>query len=153
MTDAQPTPQLIIPGERFSQTVRFTREEIADFARLTFDNNPLHHDQQVAQRARFGEIIASGQQTAAAMMGVVATHYSRDSDGVPRQMLCLNFNFSFKLPVFADQELQLQWRVGSVEFSERLGGMIGHLDGTASVKNSKPSVIGRGTVLVQNRTP
>ncbi len=142
---------LIAAGEQCSRRVRFGREEIAAFARLTGDTNPLHQDDAVAQRARFGEIVASGQQTAAAMMGLVSAHFSTPLAGCARQVIGLNFNFAFKHPVFADQELLLHWRVSSVEWSARLGGAIGHLDGTAGVRGSAPSVIGRGTVLVQRR--
>lgn len=143
--------RLIVAGEQFSRTVRYTREQIAEFARQSGDSNPVHVDQQSAQRARHGEIIATGQQTAAVMMGLVASHFSRDDDGVARDMLSLNYNFAFKQPVFADQDLLIQWRVTSVEWNGRLGGMIGHLDGSAGVKGARPSVVGRGTVLVQAR--
>jgi acyl dehydratase len=139
---------LICAGETFSCQLRYTREQIAAFARLTGDANPLHHDRQAAERASFGEIIASGQQTASQMMGLVATHFSRRDDGVPREMLCLNFNFSFKLPVFAEQDITLTWRVSEVERSTRRGGFIGHVDGQATVA-SRTCVIGRGTVLVK----
>ena len=103
--------------------------------------------------ARFGEIIASGQQTAAALMGMLATHFSRNDDGVPREMLCLNMNFAFKAPVFAGQDLQLRWRITKIEPSTRLGGLIGHLDGVASVVCGKPAVVARGTILVSTPAP
>ena len=147
-----PDATLIVLGERLERQARFTRDEIADFARLTGDSNPLHQDTLIAQRARYGEIIASGQQTAAVMLGLVSSHFSQPAGGAGRQVICLNFNFAFKRPVFADQDLLLQWRVTAVEWSQRLGGAIGHLDGTAGVKGSAPCVIGRGTVLVQRPT-
>jgi acyl dehydratase len=139
---------LIRVGEEFRSRVRYTREQIMQFARLTGDTNPLHHDRQAAERASFGELIASGQQTASQMMGLVASHFSRRDDDVPREMLCLNFNFAFKLPVFAEQDVHIEWRVAEVERSTRRGGFIGHVDGTASV-GGKPCVVGRGTVLVR----
>ena len=139
---------LIEVGERLSRTVRFSRDEIATFARMTFDENPLHIDNQVAQRARFGEIIASGQQTSAVMMGMVATYFSRSDDGVPRQMLCLNMNFSFKSPVFADQDVLLTWQVSSLEWKEKLGGQLAQIDGSARVGAGRPLVVARGTILV-----
>ena len=142
-----PDTPLIRPGETFHAQLRYTREQIVQFARLTGDANPLHHDRQAAERASFGEIIASGQQTASQMMGVVATHFSRRDDGVPREMLCLNFNFAFRAPVFAEQDIAIQWRVSEIERNSKRGGYIGHLDGTASVAG-RPCVIGRGTVLV-----
>jgi len=139
---------LIREGEEFHAQVRYTRGQIIQFAQLTGDSNPLHHDRQAAERASFGEIIASGQQTASQMMGLVASHFSRSGDGVPREMLCLNFNFAFKAPVFAEQDIRIQWRVSEVERSTKRGGYIGHVDGTASV-GGRPCVVGRGTVLVR----
>ena len=139
---------LIRIGEEFRSQVRYTREQIIQFARLTGDTNPLHHDRQAAERASFGEIIASGQQTASQMMGVVASHFSQRDDGVPREMLCLNFNFAFKAPLFAEQDIHLSWRVTRIEASPRHGGFIGHLDGQASVAG-RACVVGRGTILVK----
>ncbi|MBC7941335.1 MAG: MaoC family dehydratase [Chitinophagaceae bacterium] len=146
MTTPDDTP-LIQTGETFQTQVRYTREQIVQFARLTGDANPLHHDRQAAERASFGEIIASGQQTASQMMGSVATYFSRREDGVPREMLCLNFNFAFRAPIFAEQDIVIAWRVGEIERSPKRGGFIGHLDGNASVAG-KACVVGRGTVLV-----
>jgi len=139
---------LIRDAERFHAHFRYTREQIVEFARLTGDMNPLHHDRLAAERASFGEIIASGQQTASHMMGLVASHFSRRDDGVPREVLLLHFNFVFKAPVFAEQEIHVGWRVSEVERSAHRGGFVGHVDGTASVAG-KPCVIGRGTVLVR----
>ena len=145
--------RLITVDELISHTLRYSNVDIADFARMSLDRNPLHLDKQRAQRARFGEIIASGQQTAAALMGMLATHFSRTDDGVPREMLCLNMNFAFKAPVFAAQDLQLRWRVTNIEPSAKLGGLIGHLDGSASVVRGKPAVVARGTILVTTPAP
>ncbi|MBX3635511.1 MAG: MaoC family dehydratase [Rubrivivax sp.] len=143
-----PDTPLIRPGEQVATRLRYSREDIVAFARLSGDANPLHHDLLAAQRANFGEIIASGQHTASRMMGLVATHFSRRDDGVPREMLCLNFNFAFKAPVFAEQDIAVVWRVAEVEASARRGGFIGHLDGEARV-GGRACVVGRGTVLVK----
>ena len=145
--------RMITINELISRTIRYSHDDIANFAHMTLDQNPLHLDAARAQRARFGEIIASGQQTAAALMGMLATHFSRSSDGVPREMLCLNMNFAFKAPVFAEQELQLGWRVMNIDASTRLGGLIGHLEGSAAVTRGKPAVVARGTILVTTPNP
>lgn len=141
--------RLILVGESCERIIRFSREDIATFAHITGDTNPLHHDAQAAQRARHGEIIASGQQTTAMMIGLVASYFSRSDDGVDRELLCLNFNFAFKAPVFAEQELVLHWRVGNVEWNNTLGGWLAHVDGQATVRHAHPCVIGRGTLLVK----
>ena len=136
-------------GETVARSLRFSRDDIAAFARISFDENPLHVDTQAAQRARFGEVIASGQHTAAVLMGLLATHYSRIDPDAAREMLCLNMNFAFKGPVFADQELTLDWRVATVEWNTKLDGALAHLDGRAAVLRSKPAVVARGTILVR----
>jgi acyl dehydratase len=135
-------------GENIVSTVRFSREDIAAFARLSLDTNPLHFDQQLAQRARFGEIIASGQQTVAVLMGTLASHFSRSGDGVVRQMVCMHMNFAFKQPVFADQLIELRWVVATVEWNAKLKGLVAHLDGRAGVTRARPAVIARGTILL-----
>jgi len=141
---------LIRVGETCERQIRFSRDDIAAFARLTGDANPLHYDVQAAQRARHGEIIASGQQTTAMMIGLVASHFSRSDDGEDRELLCLNFNFAFKAPVFAEQDLLVHWRVATVEWNATLGGWLAHVDGRATVRNAHPSVVGRGTLLVKS---
>ena len=143
------TIPLVFVGEKVTKTLRYSREDIALFARLSGDENPLHTDAAVAQRARFGEIIASGQHTSAHLMGMLATYFSRSDDGIRREMLCLNMNFAFKNPVFADQDILLKWRVASVEPKAKLQGILGHHDGTASVGHGKPALIARGTILVK----
>lgn len=136
-------------GERCQRTVRFSRDDIAAFARLSGDANPLHHDQQAALRARHGEIIASGQQVSAMLMGLAASHFSRPGEGFTREFLCLNTNFAFKAPVFADQSLELSWAVTDAEWHERLGGWLVHASGQAGVRLAKPAVVARGTFLVK----
>lgn len=142
-------PQLCVVGETVSRTVRYSREAISHFARLTFDDNPVHHDLAAAKRARHGDIIAAGQQTSGIMTGLAATYFSRSDDGIHREMLCLNFNFSYKLPVFAEQDLLIQWRVISVEWNQKLGGQVVQIEGSAAAEPGRPSVIGRGTILVK----
>lgn len=149
-----PLPQdlelLVAVGETCSKPIRLTREDIALFARLTGDTNPLHHDALAAQRARHGEIIAAGQHTTALMIGLASSHFSRPGQAFQRELLCLNFNFSFKAPVFAEQHVEMSWRVATVEWQQRLGGMLVQVDGRAAVPQSAPAVVGRGTLLIKS---
>jgi acyl dehydratase len=147
--DPRLNDRVIQLGETIAKTVRVPRDEIAAFAQMSHDENPLHTDARVAQRARFGEIIASGQHTASILMGMLATHFSRHDDGIYREMLFLNMNFSFKGPVFADRDVRLQWRVSAVQWNSKLEGLLAHLDGAASIVEGKPLVIARGTILVK----
>ena len=90
MTEATASQDALIRvGETFARTVRFTREDIALFARLSLDPSPLHVDSQVAQRARCGEIVAGGQHTSAALMGRLASHCTTPDDGEARGAILL----------------------------------------------------------------
>ena len=140
---------LIRADETLEASIRYTREDIEAFARTSFDHNPLHRDPLAAQRSRHGRIIASGEHTAAMLMGMLATHFSRNDDGLQREMLCLNMNFSFKAPVFADQDLRLSWHVAGVVWNSKLRGFLAHLEGGAWLDAAKPALIARGTILVQ----
>ncbi len=146
-----PNPALVALNETVSRVVRLSRADIAAFAQLSGDANPLHSDAVIAARARFGEVIASGQHTSALLLGLLATHYSRSDDVLRREMLCLNVNFAFKHPVFADQDITLRWRVVSFEWKDKLGGFVVQLDGTAGVLHSPPALVARGTILVKER--
>ena len=139
---------LVGVDERIDFVTRYTREDISRFATLTLDNNPVHHDRGAAQRAGLPDVIASGQHTSALMSGLAATYFSRRDDGVARDMLCLNFNFAYREPIFAEHEVALEWIVVETEWSASLGGMIARLAGKASVAGA-PAVIARGTVLVR----
>ncbi len=141
-------PALVEVGDSCTRHLSFSRAQIADFARLTGDDNPLHHDREAARRARHGDIIASGQQTSAQLIGLAATHFSRTDAAGERDLLCLNFNFSFKAPVFADVEIELSWAVTAVEWQSGLGGWIVQLDGEAR-SGDMVCVVARGTVLLR----
>jgi len=135
-------------GENFSRTLRYSDEQIVEFARLSMDANPLHRPGAVARESRFAGLIASGQHTSALMMGLVASHLSRSDDGLRREMLCLNCNFAFKAPVRAEVDVDMRWLVSSVEYNARLGGWVGQLNGNA-FSSGTDCVIGRATVLVK----
>ncbi len=151
--DRESQTPLVTLGERIGRTVRYTRAEISAFARMSFDDNPLHHDVQAARQAGFGEVIAAGQQTSSIMMGLVASHFARPAGEVMRELLCLNFNFAYKQPVFAEQDVDIGWKVTAIETNRKLGGVLVHLDGVARVPPDTVAVIGRGTVLLRTAAP
>lgn len=151
--DGLPAALPVSLGEALSCQVTYSCEDIARFARESGDTNPLHQDPEAARRSRHGRIIASGQQTAARMMGLVASHFSRRQAGLAREVLCLNFNFAFRAPVFAEQALTLHWTVEQLSLNRKLGGWLAELAGQASrTDDGTPCVIGRGTVLVKGHT-
>ena len=105
-------------------------------------------DREAARCAGMPDVIASGQHTSALMSGLAATYFSRSDDGIVRAMLCLNFNFAYREPIFAENEVAMEWVVTDTEWSISLDGVIAQLEGKATVANAL-AVIARGTVLVR----
>jgi acyl dehydratase len=130
-------------GERITRQVRFSREEIATFARLSGDLNPLHHDEDYARQTRFGGIIVSGPQLTSHMMGMVASRFSRETG-----MLGLEFTFHFRKAVRADEFLTLEWQVTRAEPKARLQGVMVSLEGKATNDQGQIAVAGQGKILV-----
>ena len=146
---AQALPSRV--GESCSRDMRLTRDDIASFARVSGNTNPLHHDLDAAQRARHAELIASAEHSTALLIGLAASFFSRPGDGLVRELLRLAFNFACKLLVFAEQALELSWRVASMEWHAGLGGWPVQLDGRIAARGALPSVVSRGLLLLKAR--
>ncbi len=123
--------------------VRLTRDDVRRFALAAGDRNPVHHDEGFAAATRFGRIIASGTHTAALLMGVTASHFSREG-----AMLGLEFWTRFRRPVFADDTVRIEWLVVDVQASEALGGAVVDLRGRLRRSDGVTAVGARGRVLL-----
>jgi acyl dehydratase len=134
------------PHDRFSADVTLRPGDVVDYARRAGDANPIHHDPAFAAGTRFGRIIASGAQTTGLLMGLTATHFSRDG-----AMLGLDFWFRFRRPVFADETVRLEWLVIAVRPAPRLGGEIVELRGRLRNAAGETAVGAKGRVLVTAR--
>lgn len=60
-------------GDTATYQRQITADDIAAFARLSGDHNPLHADPDFARRTRFGRPIAHGMLTAALISAVLGT--------------------------------------------------------------------------------
>lgn len=60
-------------GQRASLSRTITDDDIAAFARLTGDHNPLHVDEAFALRSRFGRRVAHGLLSAGLVSAVLGT--------------------------------------------------------------------------------
>lgn len=130
-------------GEKIISQVKLSLEEIATFARLSGDLNPLHHDEVYAQPTRFGGVIVSGPQLIALMMGLTATYFSRET-----AMLGLEFTFHFQKAVKADEMITMEWEIVIVEPKASLQGVIVSLDGKVTNYQGDNMLTGKGKVLV-----
>ncbi|MGA0610605.1 MaoC family dehydratase [Caldimonas sp. KR1-144] len=140
---------LVEPGERFGRRVRLDEAAIRAFSTAAGDLNPLHFDAAVARAAGYPAISASGTHTASLFMGLTATHFSQPAaDGRAREVLGMGFELHLRAPVFAGDELQIDWRVSATHWKPRLNGWITELDG--DVRTARGAVLrGRATLLVR----
>jgi acyl dehydratase len=129
-------------GYRFSGIHRFDPIQVSSFAHAAGDTNPLHHDAQAAAGTRFGKPIASGTHTTALLMGLVAAHLSTLG-----QVVGVRFSTELLRPVFADEEVWLEWEVVGIQAHPRSGHF---LDLVGSIKGTGGDcrVRGLGRVLV-----
>ena len=59
-------------GDIARRTRIVTMRDIELFTELTGDRNPLHYDEEVARRSRFGRVIVQGGVTSGLLNAVVA---------------------------------------------------------------------------------
>src|SRR5262245_63009657 len=130
------------PHDRFSREVTLTPESVAEYARAAGDNNPVHFDATFAATTRYRRLIASGTQTTALLLGLTATHFSKNAS-----MVGLEYWVKFRRPVFADERIRVEWLVIKVTPNARLGGNIVELRGRVRGEDGHTSVGAKGRVL------
>lgn len=80
-------------GDIASRSKTITERDIELFSEITGDRNPLHYDEELAARSRFGKIIVQGGVTSGLLNAVAA----EDLPG-PGTVF-LNVNWNFRAPV------------------------------------------------------
>jgi len=94
-------------GQRAERTRAVLARDIELFTEISGDRNPLHYDEALATKTRFGEIVVQGGITSAILNAVVA----EDLPG-PGTVF-LHVDWSFKAPVRPGDEI-----TGKVEVLE-----------------------------------
>ncbi len=134
------------PRERFSREITLTPAIVGDYARAAGDDNPVHHDPGFAASTRFGRPIASGTHTTALLLGLTASHYSKQA-----AMVGLEFWVRFRRPIYADETILLEWLVVKVTPNEALNGDIVELRGRVKNQDGRTALAAKGRVLVTDR--
>jgi len=131
------------PHQRFSSEITLTPELVGAYARAAGDDNPVHHDAEFAATTRYGRLIASGTHTTALLLGLTASHFSKQG-----AMVGLEFWVRFRRPIYADETICLEWLVVKVTPNEKLRGDIVELRGRIKGQDGKTSVGAKGRVVV-----
>lgn len=92
-------------GDAFSISRIFTNDEIAAFAKLSRDYNPVHFDERFAQSRKFAEPICHGLLTASLVTEI----------GGQIGWLASSMNFRFKGPVYVGETLTCDWVITAID--------------------------------------
>jgi len=122
-------------GDVARRTRTVTSRDIELFTELTGDRNPLHYDQELAGRTRFGGIIVQGGITTGLLNAVLA----EDLPG-PGSVF-LNLNLSFLAPVRPGDRITAELEVTEI----RPDKPISHL--RATITTGDGTVVVRGTAV------
>ena len=134
------------PRERFAAEVVLTPATVGAYARAAGDDNPVHHDPQFAASTRYGRVIASGTHTTALLLGLTASHFSKNS-----AMVGLEFWVRFRRPIYADEKIRLEWLVVKVTPNDKLDGDVVELRGRIKGEDGETALGAKGRVLVTDR--
>jgi 3-hydroxybutyryl-CoA dehydratase len=145
--DAKPLQPRVgmMVGDNFFKQVRFDATNIASFALLAGDTNPLHHDAEFAKQTRFGGIIASGSHVTSLMSGMVAGHFANKGLNIG-----LDFTFRFESPVHVDDTVLMRWTLANRMPKLSLKGDILTLEGQAIRSDGIIAVSATAHVLLMN---
>ncbi len=140
-------PTTVQVGERLVGRTSLAPAEIAEFARLSGNPNPLHHDEAYAWETRFGGIIVSGPQIILLMLGLIPTHFGQSH----KVGLGLKFSFHFVQAVRAGEMMEMEWQVIATEPKASLGGEIVILEGKVTNDSDQVVFTGTGKVLITSK--
>ncbi len=108
------------PGDMWtSQKREVTAEDVADFAELTGDHDPLHTDQLVAAGSPFGGPIAHGLLGLSILAGLSST-----SPNVATLALIGISDWEFDAPIFFGDSVHVVTRVTDVASHGRRAGRV-----------------------------
>ena len=137
---------MVYPGERFSSEITLSPALVAAYAQAAGDSNPVHHDPEFASSTRFGRLIASGTHTTALLLGLTASHFSKQA-----AMLGLEFWVQFRRAIYADERIRLDWLVVKVTPNDKLGGVVVELRGRIKGQDGTTALGAKGRVLDTSR--
>ena len=121
-------------GFTFEKTLRLTTEDIATFAELSGDFNPIHHDEEIAKASRFAGIIACGPHSSSLFRGIGATHLA------PGYLVMgMEFEVQFAAPLRPDTDFTIYWSVTTVIPKPKLNGYIAVAEG--GIRDGKEDII------------
>jgi len=123
-------------GDKASRSRLVRAEDITLFTEMTGDRNPLHYDEELATRSRFGGLIVQGGVTSGLLNAVVA----QDLPG-PGSVF-LHVDWSFKAPVSPGDEITAEVEVLEARSDKPITKL------KTTIVNQDRTIVLEGTALV-----
>ncbi len=127
-------------GSTASYSRKVTQEDIALYAQVSGDTNPLHLDAAYAARTRFAEPIAHGMFSVGAITAAIGTRLAPDS-----VVIYLSQNLQFRRPVKAGDTVTATLTVTAVDTERNRVS----LDTVVTNQDGAEVIRGDATVLVE----
>ena len=89
-------------GDTFSFKRTITKEDVIVFANLTGDQNPLHVNQEFAEKSNFGKNVVHGMLTASLFSTLIGMYCPGEKG------LLLGQTLQFKLPLFYGENVEVK---------------------------------------------
>lgn len=124
------TRRLPAVGERARRQRSFTADDVAAFAAVTGDRNPVHLDESFAAHSGFGARIVHGMLMASLLSCLLGTELPGEGS------IYLSQSLVFRAPVFLDEEVEASVEVTAVDERRRrvtLATRVAKPDGTVAV--------------------
>lgn len=86
-------------GMSYEMKRAFSKEEVSQFAALSYDTNPIHLDAEYAKKSMFGRLIVPGFLTGSLFSAIIGAKFPGEGSIYLNQML------NFRKPVYLDQEI------------------------------------------------
>ncbi len=136
-------------GQEFTGPRRtITEADIVSFAQLSGDWNPLHTDAVFAAEGRFGQRIAHGVLTLAAVTGLMDRAALFDGSAVAM----LGIDWHFLRPVFIGDTIGFRMRVEALRLTS--DGRYGVVERRLEVTNQRGEIVQEGSIpLLVARRP
>ena len=129
-------------GDTFSRSVTITDTHLVMSAGLLGDFNPLHVDDALARKSRFGGRILHGMMTSAIMGGPVGMHFHGTA------VAYLEHNARFLAPVRPGDTLAIAWTIDALIPKPRHGAGIVEMTGSATNQDGVVTTQATGKIMV-----
>ena len=101
-------------GDTASMEKEFSQQDVADFARVSGDNQPLHLDAEYAATTRFGRPIAHGMLSAGLISAALGTKLAPNAT-----VVYLSQTLRFMRPVYPGDTITAQLEVTAIDMEKK----------------------------------